>query len=232
MDCSPCSGMASALLSVLSRFDREFRWDDLLALGPVFLSEESRVGIGRGLGMSIVLCLSRVGELLCVDCSSVMGVSPRNGSGRDDEAPRPLAAPPTAPTLARFFSNSFSRRRSLELMYMSPFWLRPCFLPQLSWDACRFNSKLGATPRSTDRLPMLWASSRDPRDPLDDGRDEVRRIDLKPPLVSRTGDLGAVRGEKPDGGFAVRITGGLAASSSREMPCSNVSSADGWEKAP
>jgi len=78
---------------------------------------------------------------------------------------------------------------------------------------------------------MLWVSSREPREPLDDGREAVLRKDLKA-LGSWDGDLGAVSGEKPDGGFAVRMTGGLAASSSRERPWAGSSSCEGWEYAP
>src|SRR5262245_32869190 len=154
-----------------------------------------------------------------------MGVSARIGSGLLPDAPSPLGFPPTAPTLARFFSNSFSLSLSFELMYMRPLWLRACFLPQLSWDDCLRSSWLvfGATPLSMETFPMLWASS---TEPLEDGRELLRSIDLKP-AFSRTGDFGAVRGEKPEGGFAVRITGGLAASSSRDTPSSTFSSCDG-----
>lgn len=66
---------------------------------------------------------------------------------------------------------------------------------------------------------MLWVSaSRDACEPREDGREALRdppRIDLTPPPASLCGDLGAVRAEKPEGGFAVRITGGEAARSSR-----------------
>lgn len=71
---------------------------------------------------------------------------------------------------------------------------------------------------------MLEPSSRD-EDPLEDGREDPRSSVFKDP-VSRPGDLGAVRGENPEGGLAVRITGGLAAKSSRD-PSSGRSRRDG-----
>lgn len=49
---SSSSGMV--LLSP-SRFEREFRTEDLLALGPVLRSDESRVGMGRGLGRGSIV---------------------------------------------------------------------------------------------------------------------------------------------------------------------------------
>jgi hypothetical protein len=70
-------------------------------------------------------------------------------------------------------------------------------------------------------------SSREPTDPLEDGREVLRRIALKPPLLSRTGDLGAVRGENPEGGLAVRMMGGLAANSSKDTSGSRKLSEDG-----
>ena len=62
--------------------------------------------------------------------------------------------------------------------------------------------------------------SLDPVEPLDDGRE----LPLKNVLsgLDSLGDRGAVKGENPEGGFAVRITGGLAASSSSD--CSSTSS--------
>lgn len=75
---------------------------------------------------------------------------------------------------------------------------------------------------------MLWVSaSREVCDPLEDGRDALRdppRSDLTPPLWSLCGDFGAVRAEKPEGGFAVRITGGQAARSSRLTSCAAATS--------
>jgi hypothetical protein len=64
---------------------------------------------------------------------------------------------------------------------------------------------------------MLLASSCsfDPNDPLDEGLELPLRKLFKG-LESRPGDFGAVKGENPDGGLAVRITGGLAASSSSD----------------
>jgi hypothetical protein len=65
---------------------------------------------------------------------------------------------------------------------------------------------------------LLVSSCDEDAEPLDDGRDERKR-DLSPPEDSRCrvlGDLGDVNGESPDGGGAVRMTGGLAANSSRE----------------
>lgn len=60
---------------------------------------------------------------------------------------------------------------------------------------------------------MLLVSSFEPIDPLDEG--------LEPPLknvlrgLDSTGDFGAVKGENPDGGLAVLMTGVGAASSSK-----------------
>ena len=77
---------------------------------------------------------------------------------------------------------------------------------------------MGTIPGSMETFPMLLASSRsfsfDPVEPLEDGLEPPRRNVLRG-LDSR-GDLGAVRGENPEGGLAVRMTGGLAASSSRD----------------
>lgn len=81
---------------------------------------------------------------------------------------------------------------------------------------------------------MLRSSSRDDSDPGDDGRDDRSR-DLRPPSrgFGDLGDFGAVNGEKPDGGLAVRMVGGLAASSSRGVPSSSLSAVnDGDRKAP
>ena len=60
---------------------------------------------------------------------------------------------------------------------------------------------------------MLLVSSFDPIDPLDEGLEPPRRNDLRG--LESAGDLGAVRGEKPEGGLAVRMTGVGAASSSK-----------------
>lgn len=79
---------------------------------------------------------------------------------------------------------------------------------------------------------MLWVSSREPRELREEGRELFRRMDLKPPLESREGDFGAVSGEKPEGGLAVRMTGELAASSSRDTVSSRRSPREGCEKAP
>ncbi|KAK5636128.1 hypothetical protein RRF57_011841 [Xylaria bambusicola] len=121
-----------------------------------------------------------------------------------------LEVNPPAP--ARFFSLSLARRRSLELMYISPLWPLSLVV-QLSCDDGLRKSGGADKPRSTDRLPMLWVSScDDDADPLDEGRERSR--DLRPREEdSRRGDLGAVMGEKPEGGFEVRMTGGLAARS-------------------
>ena len=192
----------------------------------------------------IELVLSALGGLSLFEAgSSLIAVSARKGSGRGLVALfmpelRLLVFPPTAPTLARFLS-SFSRNRSLELMYINPLWLRPVFLPQLSCDRCLLNSGGGdapATPRSMDRLPMLWVSaSRDASDPFDDGLEALLRplkMLFRPPFPSRAGDLGAVRGEKPLGGLAVRMTGGLAASSLISASSSRSPSRGEWWKAP
>lgn len=90
-------------------------------------------------------------------------------------------------------------------------------------------------------MPMLPAA--DASDPLLDGRDSLRPLLLPFPPNSVLnpveslplglfGDLGAVSGENPLGGLAVLMTGGLAASSSRETSSSWRSFRDGCEKAP
>lgn len=63
---------------------------------------------------------------------------------------------------------------------------------------------------------MLLASSLSfgPKEPLDDGRELPRRNVFRG-LLSRD-CRGAVNGENPEGGFEVLMTGGLAASSSRD----------------
>jgi hypothetical protein len=155
-----------------------------------------------------------------------MTVSARKGSGR---APLvivllgvPLPGSLWLPDLLGnlFLSNSLSRRRSLELMYIRPFVPRPVFLPQLSCDRWCFSSGVGADPRSTDRLPMLWASSfLEVAEAGEDGREATlllrmneRRPDPLSRLVLRTeGLLGPVNGEYPLVGFEVRIMGALAA---------------------
>lgn len=66
-------------------------------------------------------------------------------------------------------------------------------------------------------LRVLRVSSYEDAELLDEGREDRSR-DLRPPEDSRRGDLGdlgVVSGEKPDGGGAVRMTGGHAANSSR-----------------
>lgn len=87
--------------------------------------------------------------------------------------------------------------------------------------------------RSTLRLPMLSAA--DPIDPLLEGRERplllpflsnVLRPDASLPL-GLLGDFGAVSGEKPEGGLAVLMTGGLAGSSSKGTSSSCRSSRDG-----
>ena len=67
---------------------------------------------------------------------------------------------------------------------------------------------------------MLLASSLsfDPVDPFEDGLELPRRKVFK---GLDWGDRGAVRGEKPEGGLAVRMTGGLAASSSKDSSAIN-----------
>ena len=72
---------------------------------------------------------------------------------------------------------------------------------------------------------MLLASSRslEPDDPFEDGLEELRRNFNG--LESR--DFGAVRGENPEGGFAVLMTGGLAASSSNDSSSTTKSRKDG-----
>lgn len=72
---------------------------------------------------------------------------------------------------------------------------------------------------------MLLASSLslDPAELTEDGRDELRKNFSE--LDSRA--FGDVNGEKPEGGFAVRMTGGLAASSSRDSSVTASSFKDG-----
>ena len=84
---------------------------------------------------------------------------------------------------------------------------------------------------------MLWLSaSRDASEPLDDGRELLRpdKRDLRPPDVNESlvWDLAAVRGEKPLGGLAVRITGALAASSSSGVLSLTASVSAGFANAP
>lgn len=136
------------------------------------------------------------------------------------------------------FLSSLSLSRSLELMYINPFWDRTVvFLPQLSYDRCLFTSgdDTGDNPRSTERLPMLRTSaSLDAHEPLDDGREDdlpLRKL-RSPPLSRLSGDFGAVRGEKPLGGFAVLMVGGRAARSSKPASSSRSSASVGWLSPP
>lgn len=78
---------------------------------------------------------------------------------------------------------------------------------------------------------MLLASSRsfDAFEPFDDGLDPPLRNVFKG--LESAGDFGAVRGEKPEGGLAVRITGVGAASSSKESSSINCRK-DGCSYAP
>ena len=81
---------------------------------------------------------------------------------------------------------------------------------------------------------MLWASSREDEAELrEEGREERKRdFRLLPGSRGDLGVFGAVRAEKPEGGFAVRIVGGLAASSLRSMSSSCNLWRGGWEKPP
>lgn len=81
-----------------------------------------------------------------------------------------------------------------------------------------------------ETLPILLASSLsfDPVDPFEEGLEVPRRKVFK---GLDWGDLGAVRGENPEGGLAVRMTGGLAASSSNDSS-SIKSRSDGCSYAP
>lgn len=68
--------------------------------------------------------------------------------------------------------------------------------------------RVGATPGSMLRFPMLTTSSLS-LEPFDPEPNEAGRTRL-----FKEGDFGgAVSGENPDGGLAVRTTGGIAASS-------------------
>lgn len=82
---------------------------------------------------------------------------------------------------------------------------------------------------------MLCASSwDDDAELLEEGREALRKKDFKLLAASR-GDFGAleaVRGEKPEGGFDVRIVGGQAASSLRSTSSSWSRSSGCWGKAP
>lgn len=145
----------------------------------------------------------------------------------------PAAAPSILPVRpgGRFRSNSRSRSRSLELMYMSAFVVRPVvLLPQLSCARCCDSSVVGppAAPRSMDKLPMLCVSSfLEVVEPGDDGRDvmlPLLRIKFRkpdPPLsrlgLRALGLFAPVKGEYPLVGLEVRIVGGLAASLSRDV---------------
>lgn len=83
---------------------------------------------------------------------------------------------------------------------------------------------------------LCVSASREASEPVEEGRELLRpeRRDLSPPegVESRTGDLGAVKGENPLGGLAVRMTGGLAASSSRATLPLRGSAVEVLEKAP
>jgi hypothetical protein len=144
---------------------------------------------------------------------------------------------PAAPGVTRFLSASVARNRSFELMYIKPLVFRPDFAPQLSYDCCWCNSREGGAeaPRSMEIFPTLLVSSCDEAEPLEEGR-EGRRRDLSPPEeMSRCGErvvLGAVKGEKPEGGFEVRMVGGLAGKSSRETFSSRSRPRVGDEKLP
>lgn len=84
---------------------------------------------------------------------------------------------------------------------------------------------MGAVPRSIEMFPKLCASSFfDTIDPsFEEGRDAVllRMNDLMPlsrlELRKLRGLFGAVTTERPLGGFAVRMTGEEADSSSRDV---------------
>lgn len=175
--------------------------------------------------------------------SSVIEVPARNWSTRGlvvramALASSPLLALGPLPEVTLFLS-SLSLSRSLELMYISPFWDRTVdFLPQLSYERFLFTSgdETGDNPRSTERLPMLRTSaSLDAHEPLDDGREEdlpLRKL-RSPPLSRLSGDFGAVRGENPLGGFAVLMVGGRAARSSKAASSSRNSASVGWLSPP
>lgn len=60
----------------------------------------------------------------------------------------------------------------------------------------------------------MSSRSLEPVDPFEEGLELPRRKDFSD--TGSAGGLGAVMGEKPEGGLAVRTTGGVAASSSRD----------------
>jgi len=234
----------------LSRFEvLDARADDRFAWVPVFLNDESLAGIGLGvagvlLGPSpFVADGSSPVEAASACSSSLITDSTESGSRRGVVMPLgELEFPPAAPMLALFFSAS-SRSLSLLLMYINPRWFLPCLLPQLSADFCfltEFGSptgEVGSDPRSMLSFPML--SIADVNDPLLEGRERppllLRESRLLRPDASRLlwllGDLGAVSGDLPLGGFEVRTTGALAESSSRgKLSCSSRS--EGRENAP
>jgi hypothetical protein len=96
--------------------------EDRCALRPVFRNEESRRGIGRRRWAASVEEL-RSGGLswkFGTVGSSLMGVSARIGSDLTDELLKLLDFAPSPLAPERFFSVSPARRRSLELMYISP----------------------------------------------------------------------------------------------------------------
>ncbi len=106
--------------------------------------------------------------------SSRMAVSARKGSARPPlwMLLAPLAEGMAGPGHLR--SRSFSRSRSLELMYNMSFWRRPVFFPQLSWERRGRSSGSGAGPGSMERLPMLLASSlREPREAEEEARERL-----------------------------------------------------------
>src|SRR4051812_18296374 len=207
--------MVSLAPPSLSRFEfLDARCDERFAPEPVFRSDESRVGMGRGLGSPLSGQLGRRtggGESLAG--SSLITDSAARGSRRDDvklaaaEA-AVLAEPPTAPKLALLLSASFSRSLSLLLMYINPRGCRPDFLPQLSCECCFLSELLRSAPgdkasrvRSTLSLPML--SAPDANEPRLEGRESapllLLEIRLLRPDASRVpelfGDFGAVSEE-------------------------------------
>src|SRR5450432_4070521 len=155
-----------------------------------------------------------------------MGLSARNESasnwsGGRRSMPGPFV-PPIDVVLARLLS--VSRSLSLELIYISPFEFLCCFFPQLSDEDILLSSARVMAPGSIDRLPILLTSSWsfELLDPFEEGLELACRSAFK--FASLVGDLGAVSDENPEGGFAVRITGGLAASSSSEISSCTSSS--------
>lgn len=209
-----------------------------MALTPVFRRLESRCGIARAGDMEFSPRMSWLAsDSSSNGDSSVIGISPRKESdlGLSVRAMALAARFPDATFRFRPRSSA-SCSRSLESDGSIRLCDRPDFLPQLSTERCFltwFGDWLGEKRRSTEMLPTLCISaSLEVHEPRDDGRDVFLAPPrkLRRPLPSRA--LGAVRGEKPLGGFEVLITGEAAGNSSRSTASACDSEAVGLVKPP